>query len=305
MAEPPLERTWRSAAPLDVWHTLALLRRGPLDPAFRGSGAQMWRVTRAPSGPVTLLLQQRDAHTVHARAWGPGAAEELEHLPTCLGGDEPPRPALAHPVVADAHRRHPGLRVPRTTRVVEALVPAVIEQKVLGTDAFLSWRQLLHRHGEAAPGPAPAGMRVPLTAEEWCALPSWEWHRAGVDPKRYRTVQAVTRLGESLERLAGRTPAEATAALTSLPGVGVWTAAEVAGRAFGDTDAVPFGDYHLASTVGTALVGERLHHDHEVAEVLKPFTPHRLLALRLMQLSPHVVVERRGARMSRVDHRRR
>jgi 3-methyladenine DNA glycosylase/8-oxoguanine DNA glycosylase len=193
--------------------------------------------------------------------------------------------------------------VPRTGRVVEALVPAIIEQKVLGADAFLSWRQLLGRHGEPAPGPAPAGMRLPLTAQEWAALPSWEWHRAGVDPKRYRTVQAVTRLGDALERLADRPPAEASAALRTLPGVGVWTAAEVASRAFGDTDAVPFGDYHLASTVGTALLGERLHHDHEVEEVMRPFAPHRFLALRLMQLSPHVVVERRGARMSRVDHR--
>lgn len=305
MADDPLVRVWRSAAPLDVWRTLSTLRRGPLDPAFRGSGAEMWRTTRAPSGPVTLQLQQLDGRTVRALAWGPGAAEELEHLPTCLGGDAPPAPVMAHPVVADAHRRHPGLRVPRTTRVIEALVPAVIEQKVLGADAFLSWRQLLARHGEAAPGPAPRGMRVTPTARQWAALPSWEWHRAGVDPKRYRTAQAVARLGDALERLAARPAADAAAALTSLPGVGVWTAAEVASRAFGDTDAVPFGDYHLASTVGTALLGERLHHDHEVAEVLEPFAPHRFLALRLMQLSPHVVVERRGARMSRVDHRLR
>jgi 3-methyladenine DNA glycosylase/8-oxoguanine DNA glycosylase len=300
-----LGRTWRSTAPLDVWRTLSTLRRGPADPAFRGRGAEIWRATRPPSGPATLHLRQLDAHVVEAAAWGPGATEVLDELPACLGGDQPHRPPLAHPVVADAHRRHPGLRVPRTRRVVEALVPAIIEQKVLGADAFLSWRQLLTRHGEVPPGPAPSGMRLPLTAEAWAALPSWEWHRAGVDPKRYRTVQAVTRLGESLERLADREPTDASAALRSLPGVGVWTAAEVGSRAFGDTDAVPFGDYHLASTVGTALLGHRLEHDHEVAEVLEPFRPHRFLALRLMQLSPHVRVERHGARMSRVDHRAR
>jgi 3-methyladenine DNA glycosylase/8-oxoguanine DNA glycosylase len=298
-----LRRTWRSAGPLDVWRTLSTLRRGPADPAFRGRGAEIWRATRAPTGPATLRLLQHDGHTVEATAWGAGAAEVLEQLPECLGGDRPTAPPLAHPVVADAHRRHSGLRVPRTRRVVEALVPAIIEQKVLGTDAFLSWRQLLTRHGEVAPGPAPDGMRLPLTAAQWAAIPSWEWHRAGVDPKRYRTVQAVARLGDALERLAERDPADAAAGLRSLPGVGVWTAAEVGSRAFGDTDAVPFGDYHLASTVGTALLGHRLEHDHEVAEVMEPFRPHRFLALRLMQLSPHVRVERRGARMSRVDHR--
>ena len=34
----------------------------------------------------------------------------------------------AHPLLADASARHPGLRVPRTGRVFEALVPAVLEQ---------------------------------------------------------------------------------------------------------------------------------------------------------------------------------
>lgn len=298
-------RTWRSSSVLDVRRILSPLRRGAGDPAFVVDGSSLWRTTRMSTGPATVLLRQRDAHTVEARAWGPGASEHLDGLPTLFAEDVDHDVPLAHPVVADARRRHPGLRIMRTERVVEALVPAVIEQKVIGADAFASWRRLLRAHGDAAPGPAPAGMRVCPTAEVWAALPSWEWHLAGVDPARYRAGQAVMRLGTtSLERLTTMPPPRAYAALSSVRGIGRWTSAEVGGRAFGDTDAVPFGDYHLGRTVGTALLGRILDDDDEIAAALEPFRPHRFLALRLMLLSPHVRVERHGPRMTRVDHRR-
>ena len=41
----------------------------------------------------------------------------------------------------------------------------------------------------------------------------------------------------------------------SLPGVGEWTAAETAQRAFGDADALSVGDYHLAKVIGWSLLG--------------------------------------------------
>ena len=161
------------------------------------------------------------------------------------------------------------------------------------------------RFGEAAPGPAPEGMRVFPTAEQWAAIPSWEWHRAGVDPQRARTAQACARLGPQVERLAtthGDDHAAVYRGLRSIPGVGVWTAAEVGSRALGDADAVPFGDYHVGKDVGAALVGRPLD-DDELAETLEPWRPHRFRVVRLIQLSPHATRERRGPRMPRVDHR--
>jgi hypothetical protein len=68
---------------------------------------------------------------------------------------------------------------------------------------------------------------------------------------------------------------------------------------------VPFGDYHLGNLVGGALVGRRLHTDEEIAEVLEPYRPQRYRAVRLLELSPLVRMERRGPRASRVDHRAR
>ena len=70
-----------------------------------------------------------------------------------------------HPQVALAARRFPGWRVPRTGLVIEALVPAILEQKVTGQEAFGSYRTLVRRYGEPAPGEGGArGLWVPPDA---------------------------------------------------------------------------------------------------------------------------------------------
>jgi 3-methyladenine DNA glycosylase/8-oxoguanine DNA glycosylase len=305
----PMHRTVTFPSPVDAGRTWSVLRRGGGDPTFQRVGSAMWHTSRMESGPVTVSVVQVDSRTVNADAWGSGAEEMLDTLPRALGADDDPTTFVpAHPAIADAHRRYPGLRVPRTGRVLEALLAAVIEQRVVGKDAKDAWRRLLLRHGDPASGPAPSGMRVFPTAGTWAALPSWEWHQAGVDPQRYRTAQACARVGAQLERVASQHDGDHSAvyrALRSIPGVGGWTAAETGSRALGDADAVPFGDFHLGHLVGVGLVGRRLHHDDEIAEVLEPYRPQRYRAVRLLELSPLVRLERRGPRAARVDHRAR
>ena len=65
---------------------------------------------------------------------------------------------------AQALRRHPGWRVPRSGLVLESLAPAAVEQLVTGQEAFRSWRLLLLRHGELGPGPG-AELRAAGAAE--------------------------------------------------------------------------------------------------------------------------------------------
>jgi len=180
--------------------------------------------------------------------------------------------------------------------VLEALIPAVIEQRVPGADAFRSWRLLVTKYGTPAPGPAPAIMRVPPSAQQWCAIPSWEFHRANVDPGRARTLVGCARRAVSLERLAARPPAEAREALTSLPGVGVWTAAETAQRALGDADALSIGDYHVAKMIGWTLTGRPID-DATMVELLEPMRPHRYRVVRLLEVSGLAYEPRRGARL--------
>jgi 3-methyladenine DNA glycosylase/8-oxoguanine DNA glycosylase len=195
-------------------------------------------------------------------------------VPTLLGADDDPAgfDPTGHPLVAEAHRRRPHLRFGATRRVWEALVPAVLEQKVTGQEAFAGFRRLVHRYGERAPGPG-RDLRLWVQPEPATVrlIPSWEWLALHVDPARSRTLVRAATVAASLERI---TAADADARLRSLPGVGEWTSAEVRSRAFGDPDAVSFGDYHIAKDVGWAVTGTP-YDDDQLREFLEPWRPHR------------------------------
>ncbi|WP_328349860.1 DNA-3-methyladenine glycosylase 2 family protein [Mycobacterium sp. NBC_00419] len=294
----PVERTLRFAGPVSPGHTLAPQRRGPGDPCYQLDAQRtIWRTSLQASGPVTARIARAAPDAVSCQAWGPGAEEFVAALPALLGADDDATDFQPHhPVIATAATRVPHLRLGRTGRVLEALIPAVIEQRVPGADAFRAWRLLVTKYGTPAPGPAPERMRVPPSAEVWRRVPSWEFHRANVDPGRARTVIGCAQRADALERLVTRPAAEARDALTSLPGVGVWTAAETAQRAFGDADALSVGDYHVSKMIGWTLIGRPVD-DAEMVELLEPVRPHRYRAVRLLEVSGLAYEPRRGARL--------
>lgn len=301
-----LTRTVTADGPIDLAHTLTPLRRGVGDPCHQvtADGAH-WRVSRMPSGPVTYRLVQAGPAAVAARAWGAGAEEFLDRLDRmlCLTEDVADF-APQHPKVAEAHRRFPGLRMLRTGLVFEALVPAVLEQKVHTVAARASWRQLVRQFGALPPGPAPEGMRVPPDAETWRRIPSWTYHRANVGPQRAQTIVRAARLAASLERIADLEPAAAAARLRTVPGIGEWTAAEIAQRAFGDADALSVGDFHLAAIIGWTLLGHPID-DAAMVEYLEPVRPHRYRLVRLLEVSGQARKPKFGPRTPITDHSRR
>ncbi|OJY39556.1 MAG: 3-methyladenine DNA glycosylase [Pseudonocardia sp. 73-21] len=286
-AAEPQVREWRPGYRLDLASVLAPLRRGRGDPTWvsAGDGAAIWRTGTTPDGHASLRLRRRTDGTVVAQAWGPGAAWSLDGLPALLGADDRPEEFVAHhPLVADAHRRMPGLRFGSTRRVWDQLMPAVLEQKVTGTEARRSWRELCYRFGDRAPGPAPEGMRMPPTPAQIRAVPDWEWHRAGVDNARRRAIIACAAVAHRLEKAAELGGSEGRELLRKVPGIGVWTAAEVAQRAWGDADAVSFGDFHIPTVVGWALLGHPID-DAEMMELLAPYKPQRQRAVRYVESS--------------------
>jgi 3-methyladenine DNA glycosylase/8-oxoguanine DNA glycosylase len=264
---------------------------------------------RTPAGPATLYLAQT-ADGVDATAWGPGAEWAIDGVPELLGArdDWSDIDLSPSPLLTEVRRRNPGLRLGRNRLVFEMLLPAILEQKVTVVEAWAAWRLLVRRHGEPAPGPAPDGMVVAPAADTWRFVPSWEWHTAGVGPQRSESAVRASRVAAALERTitgAGDVldeAAVASARLRSLPGIGVWTAAEVTSRAHGDPDAVSVGDYHLASTVGMALTGSPVD-DDGMLDLLEPWAGQRQRVLRLILLSG-IARPRRGPRITIQDHRR-
>jgi len=297
-------RVWRPAWPCPVGSVLHQQRHGGGDPTYRiDERGRHWRGTRTPEGAATLVVEGRPAHgEVRLEAWGPGAEWALDQAPDLLGAQDSwagfePR----HPVLAEVRRRHPHARLGRSELVMESLVPAIIEQKVTGQEAFAGFRTLVHRFGERAPGPGrDHRLWLQPTPEALRSIPSWEWLRMHIDPARSRAVVTAARAAGSLERLASRAPEEFDTALRSLPGVGVWTSAEVRQRSLGDPDAVSFGDYHVAKDVGWALTGEAFD-DDRLAEFLETWRPQRGRVPALVAMAG-LGRPRRGPRMAPRTH---
>ncbi|HEX4787687.1 MAG TPA: DNA-3-methyladenine glycosylase 2 family protein [Actinospica sp.] len=302
--------------------TLRVLRRGTGDPTYRveygpedGPVRAVWRVARTPQGPATLRARLRSgggggsagsdgdgagdretgaggdaADEVELTAWGDGAAWLLQQGPAMLGAEDDltgfAEIAATHPLLADAHRRRPSLRLIRTGLMLEALIPAILEQKVTTQSAYSAWRRLVRANGEPAPGPAsmPPDMYVSPTPHAWIMIPSWEWRRAEVDGKRAEAIIRACRRAAAIERLARADVEEASSKLRTIPGIGPWTAAETLQRSHGAADLVSVGDLHLPRLICGILgdPADRSYDDAKMLALLAPFAPHRQRAVRLL-----------------------
>jgi endonuclease III len=277
---------WRPGFPVSVSLTTAALGRGAGDPTQRiGPDGALWRTACTPDGSATLRLRAC-ADRVDIAAWGPGAGWLADQAPALLGAHDDPSGFEPgdHPRLRETWRRLSQLRLTSLGLVFEVLVPAVLEQRVTGREARASYRTLVRRFGEPAPGPAPDGMRVMPPAAVWRQIPSWEWHRANVDPGRARTVVAAAAVAGRLEESLAMPRDVRLRRLRAVPGVGAWTAAEVAQRAWGDPDEVSLGDFHLPALVGWALAGRPVD-DDGMLELLAPYAGHRHRVIRLIELS--------------------
>jgi 3-methyladenine DNA glycosylase/8-oxoguanine DNA glycosylase len=306
---------WHPGGPFDLMQTIGILLRGHGDPSIRTAPDGVWMGFATPAGPATLRLAAagpRADPAIDAQAWGPGAADAVDSVPRLLGSDddwsafdEPEFHATLPRMVVEARRRNLTVRLPATGRMIDSLVPTILEQKVTLIEARRGYRYLMYRFGTAAPGAgsfAPAGLMVQPTPEQWLRIPSWEWHKAGVGPQRSAAVMRALRSAVALERLVALPAAEASAKLQGIPGIGVWTAAEVVQRTHGCPDAISVGDYHLAAYVGEALTGRRTD-DAGMLKLLAPWAGHRQRVVRMIGLSGFRKPAF-GARMTIQDHRK-
>jgi len=290
--------------PLDLLLTLRPLVRGNGDRTIRLAPRRAWWSTRTSDGPATVAIRHVEDR-VTAEAFGPGAERALARVPRLIGiataSYETSLPgsngAMAHPVVSELRRRHPGVRIPRSEAVLDALIPAILEQKVTGTEARRAWHGLVRRYGEPAPGPAEVGLRLTPAPEVLARLPYYAYHPFGIERRRADLIRYVAGHAAAFEAIVDLPFADADTRLRSVPGIGPWTSAEVAVRALGDPDAVSVGDYHLPGLVGWALAGERRADDARMLELLEPYRGQRALVVKLLEASG-LGPARRGPRLS-------
>ncbi len=241
---------------------------------------------RSPEGPATLHLR-RAAGGVMATAYGPGADWALQSAPGLIGVNDSPRDLVTdHPLVAELHRIHPGLRIGRTGRVFEALMISILTQKVTGKEAGHGLRQLRRRFSDVAPGPDPS-LRLPPDPARLADSAYYELHPLGIEKRRADILLRAARTVTAIERLASVPPTEARAWLERLPGIGPWTSAETTAVSHGDPDVVSVGDYHLKNVVAWHLTGRPRGSDEEMMQLLEEFRPQRGRVVRLLETLGH------------------
>lgn len=279
---PPHMRSRRFTlpGPLDLRRTLAALgmkASGPL----RATASEAWWATRTPIGPATIRIRLQPPRLA-AQAWGEGAEWVLEQAPDLVGAHDQPesfRPGRG--LVRDLLRARPGLRIGKTGRVFETLLPTILGQKVTNREARLAGSRIVHTYGEPAPG--PTDLRLLPDARVMATLSYWDLHPLGVERKRAAILIETARRAKRLEEMVGMEREEARRRLEAVPGIGPWTAGHVMGIAWGDADAVPVGDFHLPNTVAFALAGEPRADDRRMLELLEPYRGHRRRVLLLLK----------------------
>ncbi len=261
-----------TSTPIDLRQTLRPLWRGRGDPTMRLEADEVVRASRTPAGPVSVRFLPRDGG-IGVEAWGPGRRWMLEHAPGWCGALDPDGFEPPPGPVRDAWRRHPGLRIPRTGLVTEALVPIVLEQKVTGREARRAYARLTRALGEPAPG--PLGLTLPPDPARIASLPYFSFHPFGIERRRAEVLRALGARASRLDAAADLPLDEAEAAIGAVRGLGPWSVAEVARIALGDADAVSVGDFHVPNLVAWALAGEPRGSDGRMLELLEPFRPDR------------------------------
>ncbi|KAF0808266.1 Ada metal-binding domain-containing protein [Alcanivorax sp. S71-1-4] len=177
------------------------------------------------------------------------------------------------PLIGPRLARVPGLRVPGAFDGFELAVRAVLGQQVSVRGATTLTGRLIARLG--TPLATPVGgltHHFPTAA----ALAAGSLEGLGITGQRIRTLQHLAQA--VVDGTLDFSPGTALASLTSLPGIGDWTAHYIALRALGEPDAFPAADLGLrkAAGQGTPVSARYLA---QLAEPWRPWRGYAALAL--------------------------
>ena len=275
-------RTISLRRPLDLRLTLAPTRLGKGDPCTKLRGDEAFRASRTPDGPVTLHLRVRGAR-LGARAWGPGADWALEQLPELVGEFDRGVVRTDHRLILELQERLTGLRIGATRRMLEAMLPAIAAQGTTNFEAKRTYRQVIEKLGDPAPGPRALDLFVPPAARDLAAASFQELHLLGLEQGRADVMRRAAARAAALESATALPAGQVESQIRRVAGVGVWTAAVVRHVVLGDPDVVPVGDRRLADLVAWVFTGNRHGSDAQMLDLLEPFRGQRGRVIRLLR----------------------
>ena len=271
-----------------------------MDGLLRRRGAALQRLLRIDGAPVLVGIVQPapDRVLFAARAAGEEAARAgIERMRFATSVDDDLRPFYdrfsGDPVIGQAVRSNPGLRVRRQPQPWETLYGAITEQLIELERAMEIQRRLIHAFGyrcpdtglRDAPTPAVIAAQAPARLVSFDLAP-----KRALALRRCAEAVAVGRLdlhGHDLRRLR------------SMREIGPWTCEMVALHGQGRYDHVPAGDLGFLKIVGRLLTGNpRARADEaEVRGFFEPYGEWKGLAgVHLMHAAARGLI---GAPMSR------
>jgi len=161
-------------------------------------------------------------------------------------------PAIERHLAQDARltplvAARPGLRVPGTWDAFELAVRAVLGQQVSVAAAATFAGRLATAYGEPFADASPGGSGLTHLFPRAEALVGADLTTIGLTRSRAATISGLAAAVVANPRLLDPygTLEDAVSRLTSLPGIGPWTAQYIAMRALGEPDAFPAGDLGL------------------------------------------------------------
>jgi AraC family transcriptional regulator of adaptative response / DNA-3-methyladenine glycosylase II len=168
---------------------------------------------------------------------------DLAADPAVIADHLPADRLLREPLLA-----HPGIRTPGAWDGFELAVRAILGQQISVRAATTLAGRIALTWGAAFAGGAPLDRLFPTPTQ----LAVADLERVGVMPARAATIRAFARaIKDGAIVLDARADGRAAvASLTTLPGIGVWTAEYIAMRALGEPDAFPSGDLVLRRVTG-------------------------------------------------------
>ena len=209
-------------------------------------------------------------------AWILGVGQELEPFYASAQGD---------PAMAAITQRFHGLHMPHTASVFEALVLAILGQQIATNVARIIRTLLIETYGPRQTIDGETHYAFPRP-ETLAALRVEDLRGMKLSQRKAEYVHGIacTALDdpEFIEGLHHLDDKAVVRQITSLRGVGNWTAQWLLIRALGRPDALPLGDLALRRVVSRLYFQDEPLNDTQVEEFCRRWSPYRTYATTYM-----------------------